>query len=270
MSRPIDEFVPSNDRRSDISDLHFDGESNTSIAQLLGVSTRTVSRELQRSNIPRFSEITDADLEARIVGIIGTQHAGIGELFIEGELTDTGIIVQRDRVRQVLRRLGHVRTPAPRICHMPYNANLGPHYTWHLDQNEKLKRWRFFILAVIDGFTRHSPHFVLVDNLTGQTHTEFFMAAVERNERLPAHIAIDGTDCWNAVIHVMHEAWYPDLQPDFLPIHNTLHPIERCNIGSSFHNTPVERHWVEVNTATFTLYRIYRCMIVKCADSHDS
>ena len=173
MSHRVDEFQPSDNRQADVDFLHHEGFDNYTIADMVGVNERTVRRDLQSMGIPRYSNISDSDLLKQIKLIIKNQHAGIGEVFVEGELTDAGIIVQRERVRIALRSLGAIRKRADRVCHMPFNANRGPHYAWHLDQNEKMKRWRFLILSCIDGFCRHCPHFVLVDNLTGETHTNF-------------------------------------------------------------------------------------------------
>ena len=242
-----DSFTPSGNLIEDILHLLDAGCNIQRISYLIGVSERTVNRCMNEHDIPRWTSISDVDLLGAICHVINTSHPGIGENLVESHLCAMGLRVQRHRIRDALHSLGAIRYARHRVHRMQYNVNLGPYWNWHADQNEKMVRWRIFILSIIDGYTRHCTHHELLTDLTGSTHTTFFVNALRLSGRAPDHLTIDGTACWNGAEEIMTLVHVGRPPCEHVDINGVSMPVHRVQRSKSVHNTPVERHWREIN-----------------------
>ena len=109
------------------------------IAFFLGVSERTLhGRRIEYGIDANFSVITDDNLDAQIREILRlTLYSG--ECYVRGSLKGRNITVQRERVRESLRRVDPIGKNMKRrhaICRRVYNVP-GPNYLWHIDSNHK-------------------------------------------------------------------------------------------------------------------------------------
>ena len=62
-----------------------------------------------------------------------------------------------------------------------------------MDQNEELGRWKIFVLAAVDGFSRYYVHHKLGTCLTGPAHSTFFEEALRKTHILPRAVSVDAT-----------------------------------------------------------------------------
>jgi hypothetical protein len=62
-----------------------------------------------------------------------------------------------------------------------------------MDQNEELGRWKIFVLAAVDGFSRYYVHHQVGTCLTGPAHSDFFEGALRKMGILPRAVSVDGT-----------------------------------------------------------------------------
>lgn len=98
--------------RLDITDqqLQFLCGSDFSLkdmAFMLNCSVRTVQRRLQELGLgrrQRYSTLSDTVLDQQVISI-NDRHPNSGCRMIEGVLRSEGVLVQRERVRQSLRRV---------------------------------------------------------------------------------------------------------------------------------------------------------------------
>lgn len=115
-------------------------------------------------------------------------------------------------------------------------GNKGPNFVWHVDGNDKLKRFGIAIHGCIDGYSRH-----LIWLKAGRTNNDplvianYYLAAVEDVGGCPAKIRADkGTE--NTVIE--------QLQIFFRRNHNDINAGEKSFVyGSSNHNQRIEWFW---------------------------
>ena len=150
----------------------------TKIARLLEVSRSTLYRRLDDEGVSRdttFSDISDADLDDRIISI-KQLYPNHGERMIIGHLLNTGIIVQRARIRASIHRVDPVNTALRRsvtVRKCIYHVN-GPNCVWHVDTNHKLIRWRIVVRGGIDGYSRTLVYLRCADNNRALTNLPFF------------------------------------------------------------------------------------------------
>jgi len=103
----------------------------------------------------RFDEISDADLD-RLVTVFKDEKPNAGLRYLIGFLRCRGLRVQKERVRQALRRvdgLGQELRRRNTIQRRKYKVPR-PNYLWHLDGHHKLIMWGIVIHGLIDGFCR--------------------------------------------------------------------------------------------------------------------
>jgi hypothetical protein len=137
-----------------IEQLRETGLKWCSIAELLGVSERTLQRRRIEFGIePNFSEISDHELDNHIREILQlTPYSG--ESYVRGGLKGRQVNVQRRRASiQRVDPIGRNIRKRYAICCRVYNVR-GPNHLWHIDSNHKLVSWRFVIHGCIDGFSR--------------------------------------------------------------------------------------------------------------------
>lgn len=89
----------------------------------------------------RYSEISDADLDARVEELT-RDNQFLGQRIVQGMLTSEGVHVQRQRVADSLIRVNEAGV-AMRWCraiHRRVYRVSGPNALWHIDGNHKLIR----------------------------------------------------------------------------------------------------------------------------------
>ena len=106
------------------------------------------------------ARLTDAEID-NITEKAMVTLPGIGERMLMGHFKSLGHRVQRQRLRESIKRvdpigLEHRRQMIQRrITRRVYNVP-HPHYIWHIDGNHKMNRWRLYVHGAIDGYSRRS------------------------------------------------------------------------------------------------------------------
>ena len=189
-----------------------------------------------------YSSISDAELDDKIVAI-KQSFPNYGERMVMGHLLNSGIIVQRIRVRGSIHRVDPINTALRRsvtVRRRVYHVD-GPNSLWHVDTNHKIIKWRIVIQGCVDGYSRTLIYLRCSDNNRALTNLSFFVDAVQ-NYGLPERVRTDlggeNVDIWRYMVE--------------------QHETDSAVItGSSTHNTRIERMWRDV----------YRCVSVSFCDA---
>ena len=159
-----------------------------------------------------------------------------------GHLRSSDIFVQRSRVRESIHRVDPVgvadrrrTTIKRRVYHVDH-----PNEVWHMDSNHKIIRWKFVIHGATDGFSRTIVMLKCATNNRADTVIQHFISATD-TYGLPKKIRTDGggenVDVWRYMIMRHHSS--------------------SCVIvGSSVHNTRIERLWRDVRKSVLEPTRI--------------
>ena len=135
--------------------------------------------------------ISDFDLD-QVIGEINSLHP---QSVVKGSsryLRSQGIHVQRERVRQSLRRIDPTGVELRARCVLRrrrYHVD-SPNALWHLDGYHRLIRWRIFIHGAIDGYSRLIMYLRASTNNLASTVLLAFTSAVDQFG-LPSQIRID-------------------------------------------------------------------------------
>ena len=143
------------------SHIKFYVEYNFTVAQIadmFGCSKRTIERRMQQYGIrlrERYSTINDHDLSELILSLT-YNNPNLGERSIDGILRSSGIIVQRQRIRDALWSVDPegVLLRLRRSLHRREYDVEAPNSLWHVDGYHKLVRWKIVIHGGIDGYSR--------------------------------------------------------------------------------------------------------------------
>jgi hypothetical protein len=126
------------------------------LARKLKMHRNTLHRKMKSYGISRkFDDVSDADLDA-LASAFKADKPNAGFRYLVGYLRCRGIRVQKDRVRDALRRvdgLGQELRRRKTIQRRKYKVPR-PNYLWHLDGHHKLIMWGIVIHGLIDGFCR--------------------------------------------------------------------------------------------------------------------
>ena len=202
------------------------------IAEKLNISRQTLYRHLEgKSTLFGYTHISDQDLDSIISAYVAT-HPNDGERMLTGHLRSLNVFVQRSRIRESIHRVDPVgvadrrrTTIKRRVYHVDH-----PNEVWHMDSNHKIIRWKFVIHGATDGFSRTIVMLKCATNNRADTVLQHFISATS-TYGLPLKLWTDGggenVDVWRHMIAQHHSS--------------------SCVIvGSSVHNTRIERLWRDV------------------------
>ncbi|XP_051945559.1 uncharacterized protein LOC127650936 isoform X1 [Xyrauchen texanus] len=165
----------------------------TEAASILSISRPTFYKLLQDYNMPtsKFKSISDQQLDIEL-SQIKTEHPNVGEVMLMGHLRSKNIVVQRQRVRDSLRRMDPIGVLARRRTAIARRVYSVPHpnFIWHVDGNHKLIRWKLVVHGAIDGYSRMLMFLHCSNNNRAETVRDLFTAAVRQFGR-PLHIRTD-------------------------------------------------------------------------------
>ena len=169
------------------------GFSVADIANMFGCSVSTVERRLGELNISlrAYSRINDGELDF-VVSQITKLNPGCGEKSVTGRLRSAGIVVQRERVRESLRRvdpIGVVTRFRATLHRRVYSVH-SPNALWHIDGYHKLIRWKIVIHGCIDGFSRLILYLKAATNNRATTVLSAFQSAVQEYG-IPSRVRMD-------------------------------------------------------------------------------
>ncbi|KAJ3567916.1 hypothetical protein NP233_g6054 [Leucocoprinus birnbaumii] len=213
--------------------LHNLGNTWKSIAEATGVSRCTLYRHLNIAGVsparPVQTEITDETLD-EIVSLFSLQHPQNGAYIVQGHLRSLNINIPIQRVKDSLKRVdpvGSLLRHHGAIKRRIYSVR-GSNALWHMDGNEKLRPWGFYVHGCIDGHSRMVIYLECRDNKRAATVERIFMQGVNQNG-WPSRMRGDyGTEN-NGVEMRMITKW-GDMHKAFIR-------------GRSVHNVRIERLW---------------------------
>ncbi|XP_066932125.1 uncharacterized protein [Clytia hemisphaerica] len=187
-----------------------------------------------------YSRLTHDQLKEKITEI-NKQFPNSGSEEVLSHLKGQGIILQRDKCRELLRQVdpeGVAMRWAQTIKRRQYRVPT-PNSLWHIDTHHKLIRWNFVTHGCIDGFSRLvSMLKVSADNLAS-TALNFFVEGI-KEYGIPSRLRLDkGSE----FVHVRSLMEY-------------FNGEERGSqiSGRSVHNQRIERLWRDVYTKVVEKY----------------
>ena len=206
------------------------------IANLLGVSSRTVQRRMQEFALSikaNYANVEDNVLDG-IVLEIKRQNPVCGSKMLSGYLRAKDLFLPRSRIRESLRRVDPLGVAARRcgaIKRRVYDVTR-PLALWHLDGNHKLVKWRMVVHGCVDGYSRIPVFLKCSTNNRAATVLANFSRAVGKYG-LPSRSRCDqgseNVDVVQYMLNMRGEGRGSAL------------------VGKSVHNQRVERLWRDVN-----------------------
>ena len=214
------------------------------IAAIFSCSRRTIERRMGDLGVRAsdFSSVSDAELDGLVSSIIDL-HPRSGQKTVSGRLRSQGYKVQRDRIREAIRRVdpSGVEARFRSVLHRRKYHVRSPNSLWHLDGYHKLIRWKMVIHGGIDGYSRLITYLRVSSNNCASTVLSAFSAAVEEYGT-PSRIRIDkGGE--NALVS-LYMIEHPERGPDR---HSVI-------AGRSVHNQRIERLWRDLYSGCVCLF----------------
>mmetsp|Transcript_7947 Transcript_7947/g.26094 ORF Transcript_7947/g.26094 Transcript_7947/m.26094 type:complete len:438 (-) Transcript_7947:173-1486(-) len=233
---------------------------------------------LRRTAYSGFTDISDDELIAELRDILSYHHANLGNTLATAALEDRGIHVQRERIRDALRRARTTsRNAPPRTLRKQYFNGVRPDFVWCIDSNCKLAQlFKIYIHAAIDGFSRKCKFFWVSLRLDSGSLYQAFLEQTRNLGHLPRHIRLDRHKGWKGIASLVHALLGPRrpdwvyvgqdqyLQDDYVKVHTVQY-------GKSTQNTPVETQWRFTSDMTAKWYNEFYGMqergeLAECED----
>ena len=217
------------------------------IAMLFGVSKRTIERRLHFYHLStrNYTVIADADLD-REVQKLSISFPRCGVKMTDGRLRSQGILIQRERIRESLKRVDPVGSKLRRrmaLHRREYHVK-SPNALWHLDGHHKLIRWRIVTHGGIDGYSRLITYLQVSTNNCAETVLSAFAKAVDEFG-LPARIRIDKGG--ENILVAKYMLGHPDRGPEQ---HSVI-------AGRSVHNQRIERLWKDLFSGCISFFYFF-------------
>ena len=201
------------------------------IAEILEVSTKTLSRRLHDWGLSKYTSISDAELEEVVRGI-KAKHPNNGEVMMQAHLISRGIYIQRAKLRQAIHHVDPINIALRCLKTVQRRQYMvkGPNAVWHIDGHHKLIQWRMVTHGGVDGYSRMVVFLKCSANNFATTVLQEFEKAVQLYG-LPEKVRTDqggeNVDVWRAM-EVVHGSSSAVIS------------------GSSTHNEQIERLWNDV------------------------
>ena len=204
------------------------------IAEIIGISRRTLYRRLNEWNVPidiKYSTITDENLDS-LVADIKRSYPTYGEVLLRSHLITLGVNIQRSRLRACIHRIDPYTIELRRretVRRLVYSVE-SPNSLWHIDGNHKLIRWKLVVHGGIDGKTRTIVFLNCSPNNCASTVFHHFQSAVAIYgipDRIRSDKGGENIDVWRYMYHFHGNA-------------------AAAIAGLSTHNEHIERLWRDV------------------------
>ena len=219
------------------------------ISLILGHSKRTVERRMQTYGLSTraYTDVTDVQLDDTVRNMCSS-HPSWGGKLIASKLRCQGVYVQRERIRESMRRVDPtgVQSRMRAILHRRTYQVSSPNALWHIDTYHKLIRWRIIIQGGIDGYSCLIMFLKASTNNRADTLLSAFVGAVD-TYGLPSRVRSDkGGE--NVLV-----ASYMFNHPDRGPGRGSV------ITGRSTHNQRIERLWRDLfaGCISFFYYLFY-------------
>ena len=229
----------------ELESLRSEGVSQQKIADLYGVSLRTVSTWHAESGCYKRVRPETEDVDGArqaMQALMGGLGQTWGRRNWQGHLRALGHTVRAETVRGLLHELnphGNQVRLQRQLVRRVYRVT-GPNALWHVDGNHKLKPWGFFIHGAIDGGTRFLLYLYLSTRNTSATALTPYMAACVKHQGC-SRVRIDaGTENYGIANYQL-----------------AVRGPNRGSVlvGPSVHNQPIERIWRDVRESVLDRFR---------------
>ena len=159
------------------------------------LSIRTLQRILRKLGLKRKGYKVDSRILVRnIIDMLANGAENRGYRSISQRLIQRGLQVQSSLVQKALKIIdpeGCARRSRHRLKRRKY-INRGPNDVWHVDENDKLKSFGFYIHGAIDGFSRKMLWLnVSSTNKDPEIVAHYFLNVVENEKKVPRRIRGD-------------------------------------------------------------------------------